>query len=138
MLQVVHKIIAFIIALAIVLSTMSFTVEKHVCRGEVTDVAYFEEAEGCGMEEVVCDEDISTEQVRQTPCCDTVNDLIEGNENEQQAQKSFELKDAKMILAFVLSYLDLLEPVVEPVVAQNNSPPLVKTNIQALYQTYLI
>lgn len=138
MLQVVHKIIAFIIALAIVLSTMSFTVEKHVCMGEITDVAYFEEAEGCGMEEVICDDDISAEQVRQTPCCDTVNDLIEGNENEQQAQNSLELKDAKMILMVVLSYLDILDPVVEPIVAQNSSPPLVTADIQALYQTYII
>ena len=139
MLQILHKILALIIALAVMFSSMSFTVEKHVCMGEVTDVSFFNEVKGCSMEEIVCDEDINKEdQTKQTKCCDTIHELIPGNQNEQQAVNSLDLSKISLVLAFVYSYIVDLNDNFNDNYIVDSSPPLVSLDIQVLYQTFLI
>ena len=139
MLQILHKILALIIALAVMFSSMSFTVEKHVCMGEVTDVSFFNEAIGCGMEELVCDGDLNKiDLAKQTKCCDSIHELIPGNQSEQQAVNSLELNDLAMVFAYIYSYVDELDDNLIDKYVVHSSPPLVSLDIQVLYQTFLI
>ena len=139
MLEILHKILAMIIALAVLLSTLSFTVEKHVCMGEVTEVSFFEEVEGCNMEESAC-ESAQEENpvVSQSKCCDDIQELIPGNQNEQQALKSLEINKAKFLVAYIYTFVKSLEDSGQEPVIPDISPPLVEKDIQVLYQTFLI
>ncbi len=139
MLQVLHKIIAFILALVIFFSTLSFTVEKHVCMGEVTDVAYFTEADSCGMIADECENMLPSETIIQKEkCCKDVHELIQGHQNEQQALQKLEINQVEFILAFTYTYINLFEINNENTVYVNYTPPLVKKDIQILHQTFLI
>ena len=139
MLQVLHKILAVIIALVILFSTLSFTVEKHICMGEVTDVSYFTESDSCGMTTEECDfDDASGTHVKKENCCDNVVELIPGIQNEQQAIDSFELEQIQFIIAYTYSYLSLFDADKEEILFNDYIPPLVDKNIQILYQTFLI
>lgn len=44
-----HKGLALVLAVMTVLSTVSWTVDKHLCMGRVMDVALFGKADECGM-----------------------------------------------------------------------------------------
>ena len=123
----------------VLLSTMSFTVEKHVCMGEVTEVSYFEEVEGCGMEESLCETPRNNfEEVSPSQCCDDIQELIPGNENEQQPVKGLEIGKLKYIVTYLYTYVKGLEESKQELVIQDISPPLVDKDIQVLYQTFLI
>lgn len=139
MLQVLHKIIAFILALIIFFSTLSFTVEKHICMGEVTDVAYFNKADACGMITDDCENTVPFEtKIQKERCCNDVQELIPGHQNEQQALQKLEINQVEFILAFHFSYLNLFETSKDITPHVSYIPPLVNRNIQILYQTFLI
>ena len=48
--KAIRKISAFLMAIVVLLSTMSFTVSMHYCQGELVDTAIFQKAHDCGME----------------------------------------------------------------------------------------
>jgi len=139
MLQVLHKIIAFILALVIFFSTLSFTVEKHICMGEVTDVAYFNKADSCGILMDDCENTPPSEtKIQKEKCCNDVHELIPGHQNEQQALQKLEISQVEFIFAFNLSYLNLFETNELSTPFISYRPPLVNRNIQILFQTFLI
>jgi len=140
MLQVLHKILALILAFIVLFSSFSFTVEKHVCMGEVMDVSFFTEAESCDMvmEEECVVHDFPGNQIEEEPCCNNIQELIPGNQNEQQAINSFELNSVQFALAFTYTYLNLFETKEEITPFIDSSPPLIDKDYQVLYQSFLI
>ena len=141
MVQVLQKILALILAFIVLFTSFSFTVEKHVCMGEVTDVSYFTDADSCGMEmkDEECTMDKNNEEhMQQEKCCVNVQELIPGNQNEQQAINSFEIDQLQFILAYTYTYLNLFKSQERPAAFVYYSPPLVDKDIQILYQSFLI
>lgn len=139
MLQVLHKILAIIIAFVVVFSSLSFSVEKHVCMGEVTSTSFFNEADSCGMTSDDCDINKPLEtKIQKEKCCNDIYELIQGNQNEQQALNSLELNQLQFILTFTYTYLNLFEESTDLNIFNIYSPPLVDRDINVLYQTFLI
>ena len=141
MVQVIQKILALILAFIVLFSSFSFTVEKHVCMGEVTDVSFFTSADSCGMlmeEEDCVNHEFSGDKIHQENCCDNIQELIPGNQNEQQAIDSFELNQVQFIYAFTSTYLKLFEVKenISPFITI--SPPIIDKDYQILYQSFLI
>lgn len=133
------KISSVFLAFTVMFSTLSFTVEKHVCMGEITDVSFFIEADTCGMTADDCDAKDSLEtKAEKEKCCNNLQELIQGNQNEQQALNSLELNQLQFILTFTYTYLNLFEPSTNLNLANIYSPPLVDRDINVLYQTFLI
>ena len=48
--KIPHKIFSVTLALLVLMSTLSFTVEKHFCGDVLVDVSVFTETQKCGME----------------------------------------------------------------------------------------
>jgi len=141
MLQVLHKILAVIIALVVLFSSLSFTVEKHVCMGEITNTSYFTSVDSCGMIMVEddCNRDhFSSHKMEKEKCCNDIQELIPGNQNEQQAIDSFELKQMQFVFAYTYTYLNLFDEQAQPIAFHYHPPPQVDKEIQVLYQTFLI
>ena len=141
MLQSLYKIIAVIIALVVLFSSLSFTVEKHVCMGEVTNTSFFKHADSCGMimEEQDCTmDDFSGHKMEKEKCCDNIQEIIPGNQNEQQALDTFEIGQLQFVMAYAYTYLNLFENKEQTNAFPYYLPPLVDKDIQVLYQTFLI
>ena len=86
-----------------------------------------------------CDiENPSETKIQQEKCCNNIQELIEGNQTEQQAIDSFELSQVQFVLAYTYTYLGLFKEYKEAVPFNDYNPPLVNKNIQVLYQTFLI
>ena len=91
------------------------------------------------MEESLCEIPRNNfEEVSPSQCCDDIQELIPGNENEQQPVKGLEIGKLKYIVTYIYTYVKGLEESKQELVIQDISPPLVDKDIQVLYQTFLI
>lgn len=139
MLELSRKIFAIFLTAVMLFSTLSFTVQKHICMGEITDVSYFMEADNCGMVVEKCvNNDLENSIVHQENCCDNIQELIPGNDNEQQIVHSLEINKAKFVLAFILSFDDFHNSSENITHFKDSSPPFVVSHIYKLDETYLI
>jgi len=137
--EVLHKISSILMALLVLFSSFSFTVHKHICGGEVADVSYILQADSCGMEMNDCANDNSSQQTfEKEPCCNDVSEVIEGNQNEQQALQSLELQQLQFIALFVDTYINLFEEANTATLNKEYSPPIVVKDIYKLDEIYLI
>ena len=139
MLQIIHKIIAWIIMLAVLLSSMSFTVAKHVCMGEVTDVSFYDKADGCGMEAKSCEDETPVgDQVERQACCDNISELIPGEPAEQQALKVVELHNFDKSIQVFYNFPIFEEETEKEFLTFDTGPPVVDKDVCVLFQRFLI
>ena len=83
--QKVKAITSSLLALVVLVSTLSFTLEQHFCLGQLVDVALFSDA-SCGMEHSTsdsCDADL-----KEVDCCDEKHQVIEGQDHEATVKNS--------------------------------------------------
>ncbi|RNL82944.1 hypothetical protein ED312_16175 [Sinomicrobium pectinilyticum] len=131
------KISSFLLAFLVLLSTLSFTVEKHFCGSFLVDTAIFSGADSCGMEVKQDDGYLCT--VTKTSCCSDETILIQGQDTLQKAVDKELHQQVIFLKAFVYTYLNLFEGLEENVVPfRDYAPPLVVRDIQVLNDTFLI
>lgn len=128
------KITSVSIAFLVLLSTFSFTVEKHFCGEFLMDVSFTGNLE-------VCSSDIAPDaSIKLKKCCKDEIDKIEGQDELQQKivdKISFQKK--QFLTAFFISYTYLFtETTSENIFYKDFSPPDISLDYQVLYQTFLI
>lgn len=139
MLEISRKISAIFLTVIMLFSTLSFTIQKHICMGEITDVSFFKEADNCGMMVENCENnDLINSNIQKENCCDNSQELILGNDKEQQIVKSLELNEAKFVVAFFLSFDSLHKTSEKITYFKDASPPFVVRQLFKLDETYLI
>ncbi|MGJ8745569.1 HYC_CC_PP family protein [Polaribacter sp.] len=130
--QVFSKIASILLALLVLFSTFSFTVEKHYCGDFLMDVSFVGDADDCGMEM----QKIATKK----NCCKDEIHKVEG-QDKLQTNKIEKITFAKkqFLTAFVIAYTDLC------IIKESDiyfypdfSPPEVSSDYRVLYQTFLI
>ncbi|TAI48230.1 hypothetical protein EW142_15535 [Flagellimonas allohymeniacidonis] len=123
-------------ALTVMLSTISWTVDKHLCMGRVMDVSLFVEAEDCGMADALSN---SGQDSMMNHCCDDESFTLSGQEDLTLTWLDFDLDQQVFLFAFSHSYLDLYSPQVEPPAPHEEyPPPLLVKDIHILDQVFLI
>ncbi len=126
--KIIHKILAFFMALTVLMSTLSFTVSMHYCQGELVDTAVFQKAHDCGME--MSDKD---------NCCDDKEIKIEGQDELKLPVADLNLDQQVFVISFLHSYIKLFEASKERKESFSNyPPPLIVKQIFKLDETYLI
>lgn len=136
--QVFLKITSLLLAFVIMVATVSWTVEKHYCLGQLVDLAFFQEAESCGIIEKT-GQDGSSFKVEEPSCCSNEVISIKGMEDLSHSQR-----DIKVILPLYfftpLNYHNnFLQPYrVFPTHVNYNPLPLIVRDIQLLKQVFLI
>lgn len=129
-------------AVLVLFSTLSISIEKHYCGEHLVDVAIFAEAEKCGMEAADIGLESSGEDssFMKNSCCKNVVDLLEG-QDELSLEKTKKLNNHQkvFIFSFAYTFAGLFEH--EP---QNHSPfehyvpPNFVDDIQVLNEVFLI
>ena len=131
--KAIRKISAFLMAIVVLLSTMSFTVSMHYCQGELVDTAIFQKAHTCGME--MGDE--ST--MKKNGCCDDKEIHIEGQDELKLTVADMNFDQQVFVIAFVHSYIEFFQATED----RKNTffdypPPFIVRQIFKLDETYLI
>ncbi|WP_223170178.1 HYC_CC_PP family protein [Maribacter aquimaris] len=135
--NVLHKIMSFTMAVVVLFSTMSFTVDMHFCGDILVEAAIFHKAKGCGMEI----QKPSTEGCTLTKknCCDNEKLVVDGQNELQQQVDHISFDQHVFIASFVYTYLNLFEGLDNNVSSyEKYEPPLVFRQIFKLDETYLI
>lgn len=118
-----------LMALLVLFSTLSFTVDKHFCGSFLVDKAIFSEAETCGMDmENAVDN-----------CCTNEKVVVDGQDELKHTFESLDFEQQIFLASFSFSYLNLFENLPKEVVPfKDYSPPLLVTDIHLLDQVFLI
>ena len=129
-----HKITSILMAVLVLFSTFSFTVEKHYCGDFLVDVSYVGNVDKCDMG------DNSSTTMKKSNCCKDEIYHIEGqDELQKETSVSLSFEQQKIILAFAFSYRFIFEEVKEQnKFKKQSSPPDLSQDLQVLYQTFLI
>ena len=127
-----RKIGSLLIAMVVMLSTMSFSVVQHYCGTQLMDQSLFEELEPCCM-----DADQAADHT--DPCCNEKQYLIEGQNELSRNSVDLELNQQVFFTAFVYSFINVFEGLPEQIVPlRDYIPPLLVTNIQLVDQVFII
>lgn len=132
-----HNIVSVLMALIVLLSTSSFTVDKHFCGGLLMDVAVFSEAKSCVMG--IHDHSDMGTSIEKDSCCSNEKILVEGQDELKNSFLSLDLEQQMFLGAFVNSYVALFTGIPPKVPAYKRySPPLLIHNIYLRDQVFLI
>ncbi|MCG1035897.1 HYC_CC_PP family protein [Polaribacter sargassicola] len=132
--QIFSKILSFLLALFVLFSTFSFTVEKHYCGDFLVDVSFTGETDACGMSV-----DKTTTTIKASCCKDEIH-KVEG-QTQLQVNKvdKITFEKEQFLTAFVISYRDLfITNKSNKYFYSNFSPPDLHQDYQVLYQSFLI
>jgi hypothetical protein len=139
--QIIYKITSFSLALIVLFSSFSFTVNKHICGGKVANIALFVSADNCGMDMQVCKNDTSKKQTSldKEPCCNDISEFVQGNDTNQQASV-LELSVAQLefLTYYVYLFVFKFKESNSLIVFKNYKSPLIYNNIQSLFQVFII
>jgi len=128
----ISKIGSIVIALLVLVSTMSFTIDAHYCGNILVDKAILSKAQTCEMHQHMPSEEESS-------CCDNEVETIEGQDILQFSKAEFELDIPLEFTVFSLIYfcdLDVFEKQIDEF--QFYNPPQYSLDLQLLNQVFLI
>jgi len=137
----VKKALSILLALFMLASNVGIAANTHYCGGNAVDRSLslgFENL-SCGMPEsseiIQSQEEI--EVLRPQPCCEDVHELLQLDEEADVKKGSIEV-NTTFFVAFVYacSTLHTFEEKEQPF--QKYAPPLLRQNVQVLFQTFLI
>ncbi|WP_338731587.1 HYC_CC_PP family protein [Mangrovimonas cancribranchiae] len=131
-----HKIFSVALAVLVLFSTVSFTVEKHFCGDTLIDISVFTKAQKCDMEAFEAEQAAITKK----HCCKDTIDFVKGQ--DQLTIKKFEdleLNQQLFLTAFTYSYLSVFEDLSRHTIPHKYySPPNLVADIQVRDQVFLI
>ena len=135
--QVLHKILATVMAFVVLFSTMSFTVDMHFCGDTLVATSLFQKAKGCGMEMEKPEQ--KAVLVVKSNCCKDKQMIIDGQDEMQLSVASISFEQQVFIASFVYTYRYLFEGLDTAVTSyQAYQEPLVNRQLYKLAETYLI
>jgi hypothetical protein len=129
---------SFLMALIVLFSTFSFTVEQHYCCDVLVDYSFFSKAEKCDMD---VQKNIHPEQsgLSKKDCCDDETLSIPGQDDLKLSFEKFGFEQQQFIASYIFSALNIFEGLPENVVPfRGYPPPLLVKDILILGQTFLI
>ena len=119
-------------ALLVLFSTVSFTVDKHFCGKVLVDQAVFSEAKTCGMHS---DMPASAED----SCCDEQQILVEGQKDLKVSFDDLDLEQQVFLASLTLSYAELFKGEAQTEIPFfHYKPPLLVYDILLLDESFLI
>jgi hypothetical protein len=130
--KLIQKFGSGVLALLVLFSTMSFTVDKHFCGDILVDQAVFSEAETCGMH-------ASSEDNYEDTCCDELQVSVEGQKELKISFDDLDFNQKVFLASFTYAYVEIFaEEVQDEIRFFQYKPPLLVYDINVLDQTFLI
>ncbi|NMH89791.1 hypothetical protein HHX25_19980 [Flavivirga sp. Y03] len=123
-------------ALLVMFSTVSFTIEKHFCGDVLIDISIFTEADKCAMEAY----EVALEKITKKSCCKDVIDVVEGqNKLKFSSFEDLDFEQQQFIASYTCAYINLFKGLPKVTIPHKDySPPNLVTDIQVLDQVFII
>lgn len=133
-----QHIASLLLALLVLVSTQSFSINTHYCGNILVDKAIMKPAKKCAMHGEQSHSNHEQES-KKDECCNDQVDLIEGQDQLKIQPSDFELPNPIFVEAFVFTFFSTtsFETEVNTTIYED-PPPLLKRDFQAYYQVFLI
>ncbi|MCG2460986.1 hypothetical protein K8352_09525 [Flavobacteriaceae bacterium F89] len=133
-----QQITSFCLALLVLFSTMSFTVDMHFCGKSLVDVSILKKAATCGME-MKEDRNHKEDVLEKKSCCSDHTITVAGQDNIKASFEKLSFGQQLFVAAFTYSYLNLYGSLATQIVPfRDYTPPLLVRDVLRLDQTFLI
>ncbi|MFS4491241.1 HYC_CC_PP family protein [Maribacter sp. 2308TA10-17] len=140
--ETLHKITATLMALIVLLSTMSFSLDMHYCGDRLVDFSMFDKVDTCMMkaekskDSSVCE---VMEMETKTGCCSDLEVTIEGQDDLKISFDKLTFEQQQFVFSFTYSFINLYKEADENKVPfRDYVPPPLLRDVQILDQTFLI
>lgn len=127
-------------ALMVLFSTMSFSVDMHYCGDHLVDFSLFDKVDTCTMKaEPSKSSSACATMEMEMDCCSDIEVTIEGQNDLKPSFNQLTFEQQVFVTSFVYSYVNLFEGIDELISPfKDYSPPPLIRDIQILDQTFLI
>ncbi|GAA4814254.1 HYC_CC_PP family protein [Litoribaculum gwangyangense] len=134
--KILHKSFSVALALTVLMSTMSFTIQKHYCGSILVDTAVFSSAEKCGM---AMSKSEATKMKKMNCCKDEVK-VVKGQDDlKVNTFEDIQFQQQQFLTTFIFTYINLFEGLPQQVIPHKDySPPNLVADIQVLDQVFII
>jgi len=122
----------------LLLSTTSWTVEKHLCMGRVMDIALFSHADDCSMKVGSASSEDEYYKVKK-PCCDDEAFTLQGQDDLSYNKTGLDFSQKIFLYSFTSIYLSLFVDTTEKDILHDFYPtPILARDLNILHQVFLI
>lgn len=131
--SILHKTFSMLLALLVLFSTVSFTIEKHYCGDTLIDASVFSETKKCGME--------SMEMLQKKACCKDEVDVVKGqDELKFSTFEELDFSQQQFIAAYTAYiYSNIFVGLPQQIIPHKDySPPNLVFDIQLLDAVFII
>ena len=127
-------------ALIVLFSTMSFSVDMHYCGDHLVDFSIFDSVDTCIMKaEMSKSSSECTVMEMEMDCCTNVEVVLEGHNDLKISFDQLTFDQQVFVVSFIYAYINKFEGLDENIVTfKEYSPPPLIRDIQILDQTFLI
>ncbi|MDC6405705.1 MULTISPECIES: HYC_CC_PP family protein [Maribacter] len=136
----IYKIAAIAMALLVLFSTMSFTVDMHYCGDHLVDFSLSRNVDTCLMNAKMTKSPSDCPMMEmKMDCCSDEEVVFEGHDDLKLSMDHFSFDQHVFIVSFVYAYISLFEGFeADEVYFKDYSPPPLIRDVQVLHQTFLI
>ncbi len=129
-------------ALIVLLSTMSFSVDMHFCGDHLVDFSMFDKVDTCLMKAEKSETSSSCEIMKmenEMNCCSDVEVAIEGQDDLKISFDQLAFDQQQFVFSFAYSFISLFEGKDDNIIPfKDYVPPPLLRDVQILDQTFLI
>ena len=137
--RILAKILSFFLTVIVLFSSVSFTVEKHLCGGQIYSESIFGKAEKCAMNDDTCELEANNSFYSEKSCCEDEIQFINGSIFQKEHPLKLNNKQHQDLTIFVLNDNVLItKKFNESTHFKNYLPPPNKNNFNILYQVFRI
>ena len=128
---------SFTMAIVVLFTTMSFTLDMHYCGNTLVETAIFHKSKGCGME--MQKPSTKSCSITKKNCCSDKQIVIGGQDELQLSFDTLSFEQQQFVASFIYTYINLFEGLEENITSFSEfPPPLIVRSIYKLDETYLI
>jgi len=137
--KIISDIAAFFLAALVLFSSVSFSVEKHLCGGQVFSASVFGKVEKCGMEDGSYAIENNKHSLSQKSCCKDEIQLINGSVFKKETVLKLDNNQLDLLTFTLLDY-SVFSPTSVSRIIQFNSyfPPPITHNFNILFRVFRI
>ncbi len=130
-------------AVLVLASTLSFTVDMHYCGEHLVDFSMLQDSKTCGMEAKIdataLKTDVCAAEITQKSCCSDKQFKVKGQDDLKASFTDLHVNQQIFIASFAYSYLNLFEGENEDFTPfQTYRPPHITRDVQLLHESFLI
>ena len=138
--ETLRQIVSVTMALLVLFSTMSFTVDMHYCGDHLVDFGFFKNAENCAMKASNSNSAGEDSLMKmEMDCCTDLEIVQVGQDDLKISFDQLTFEQQTFVSVFLYTYVNLFEGIDNKIIPfKEYSPPPLIRDVQILDQIFLI